>query len=119
MRETFGAIWWRSSTRFNPGHMTARAIETRRKPEADRVTADGENDGHRAACRLSGPRGGNIPRGGDDDDALCYEVGRERRQRLIVPVGPAFLDVDVAAFYETRLFQSLTEGISIETVGVR
>ena len=58
------------------------------------------------------------PRGGNGSHAHGYELGRKRRECLIVPAGPPLLDTDISALDEAALRQTLPKRVSIEAIGI-
>jgi hypothetical protein len=91
------------------GDMAARPVETCHQSEADRITAYGEDNWDRRTCVPSSARRGHVSGRCDGGHTLRHQLGRERRQGLIVTVRPPFLNADILTFVETGLLQTLAK----------
>lgn len=95
----------------------AGTIETCPQLEANRIATDRrEHDGNRRARLPRGACRDDVTGGGDGDDALRDQFGREPGERPVVAIRPTLLDADVAALDEARLCESLPERIGIEPI---
>lgn len=70
----------------------------RDKAELDGIAANSDQDWNRRGARLGGDCGRNSAYSGNQVDLALYQFGRERRQSIIMQLGPAILEGDVAPF---------------------
>src|SRR6516164_1126825 len=92
------------------GDVAARTIEARHQTELDRVGANVKHDWDRRGCGLGRNRRGAGARCDDHAHAAGDEVGGQRRQSLIVAIGPAEFEDDVLALDKACLSKALAEG---------
>src|SRR5262245_36497784 len=90
------------------GNISARPVEARDEPETNRIVAAHYDNRNSTGRRLG--RGDRRTIGED----CCYptidQVGSECWQAIIIIVGPAIFDSDVAALVITGHMQALTGG---------
>jgi hypothetical protein len=89
------------------GEIAARTIEAGDQPQLDRVERGGEDDRNSLRRRLCSI-GRELVRG-DHRHLPAHQVGRQRRQPLVMLVGPAVFQRDVAPLHIPGLAQSLTK----------
>ena len=75
----------------------------------------------RLCCKSRNPTTGRLRRqrrsrnsGGDHGDLPANQISRERRQLIILTLGPAVFDRHVAALGKAGFAQSLTEGGNVD-----
>jgi hypothetical protein len=88
--------------------ITARPGKAGDKTKPDRISRDGKNDGDRGSCRLRHQRRGR-PKRGNRGHLPANQVGRLRRQLVILTVRPSVFDRNVFALDVAGLFEALAE----------
>src|SRR5258705_9979396 len=92
-----------------PRRVAARSIQTGYEAELDRVVTAVEYDRDCGGCRFGCERRG-IASGCDNHSHLTTsQLGRERRQAIILALGPAIFDCDVLALDISEFLQPLLE----------
>ena len=91
------------------GRIAAGSGEAGDEPQLDRIGAGVEHDGDRCGRGLDRSSGSFAADRDDDGDLAANEIGRQRRHPLILALGPAVLDRDVAALDEASFLQALAE----------
>ena len=93
---------------IDPGCVAARPIEAGNQADFHRVSANDEDDGNRRRRRLGRERRGGAARRHDDSHAPADQLGRQRRQAIILALGPAIFDRYVLTLDVTDFTQPLT-----------
>ena len=97
-------------------HITARPREACDQAKPDRVIADGEHNGDCRSRRLGGARHGGALDCGDHADSSAHQFGRQRRQPIVLILGPAVFDGDVLALDIAGVLEGLAK--CAQTVGL-
>src|SRR5262245_57426256 len=91
-----------------PGQIPTGTTEACDEAKRDGIAAYGKYDRDGRCRRLGGQRP-DIGEGGDDVNAAAYQIGRERRQAIGPPLGPAILDGYILTIDKARLLETLRE----------
>jgi hypothetical protein len=89
-------------------HVAARSAQAGDKTQLDRVTPGHEYDRNRRGRRFGRQRRRCAARG-NDGDLLLNQIGRQRRQSVILAFRPAILDGRVLTVDVVGFFQALAE----------
>ena len=81
--------------KVNTCRVAAGPVEASDKPQLDRVITAGEHDRNCRCCRFSCQRGPDASSRSDDADLMPKQVADERRQSIVLTLGPAIFDRDV------------------------
>ena len=92
----------------HPGDVAARPVEAGDQTKCDRVTAAGKDNRNLCGRRLGGNRG-STPRCDDHVHLPTNQISRERRQSIILTLGPAVFDRHVAALDVAHFTQTVAE----------
>jgi len=92
-----------------PGGVAARPVEAGDQADLHGVGANAEDNGNRRCRRLGRERRGGAARCHDDSHALANQLGRQRRQAIILALRPAIFDRDILTFDVTGFTQPLAE----------
>src|SRR5262249_53453683 len=92
-----------------PCRVAAWPVEAGDEAELDRVVAGTEDDRNGRGCCFGSERRLRAPCGGDDGDVTVNQIGRERRQSVVLTFRPAILDRHVLTFGEPALPEALME----------
>src|SRR5215472_6377868 len=92
-----------------PCRVAAWPVEAGDEAELDRVVAGTEDDRNGRGCCFGSERRLRAPCGGDDGDVTVNQIGRERRQSVVLTFRPAILDRYVLTFGEPALPEALME----------
>ena len=71
------------------------------KAELDGIAANSDQDWNRCGACLGSDCGRDTAYRGNQVDLALHQFGRERRQSIIMQLGPAILEGDVAPFVVT------------------
>jgi hypothetical protein len=75
------------------GEIAARPVEAAHQAKVDRVESGCEHDRNSRGGRLG--REGGRAIGGDDVDLAAHQLRRQRRQPIVVVLGPTVFDRDI------------------------
>ena len=100
--------------KHHAGNIAARPAETGDQAGSNRINAGYGDDRNGGGCRLGCLRRYSV--GNDYGDWTANQIGRQRRQTVMVIVGPAILNRHILSFDESGLVQTLAER-SDEAVG--
>ena len=93
----------------DPGGIPARPIETGDMTHSDGIGRGSEDDRNDLGGRDRRPGGDVAAAGQDDRDLAADEIGRQCRQPIVLTLGPAIFDGQVAALDEARVAQAPVE----------
>ena len=94
---------------FTPVTLPPGLLRLATRPSCDRVAADGEDNRNGCGRRLGGKCRGSAPGCDDHVHLPANQIGRQRRQSIILTLGPAVLDRHVAALDIAGFAQALAE----------
>ena len=92
-----------------PVSIAARPGEAGDKTELDRIVADAEDDRDRRGRRLGRERRSEVPARGDHGHLTANQIGRQRRQAIVLTLRPAVFDRHVLALDIAGLLQALAK----------
>ena len=91
------------------GRITAGTGEAGDEAVAYQIVADVKHDGNGCSRRLGGQRR-IVAAGGDNHGHLSpHQIADQRREPIVLPLGPAIFDRDIATLYETGFLQTASE----------
>ena len=93
----------------DPSGVAAWPIEAGNKTDFHGIGTNDEDNRDRGGRRLGRERGCSANRCNDDIHAPANQFGRQRRQALVVTVGPAILNRDIPTFDVSGFAQPLAE----------
>src|SRR5262245_57491575 len=113
-----GISWRSSSNRFSgchhaeygdTGRVATGLIETRYQACGDWIAVSHEHNGDRSGCGLDHLRRRLAAGCSDHGHLTVYQIGRERREAIVVTLAPTVFDPNVLAIHEPGFFQTLEE----------
>ena len=97
--------------RGHAGEIAARPVQAGDQPERDRIGAGEEHDRNGPGRGLGGEHAEHLAGDGDHRDLSADQVGRQRRQPVVLLLRPAIFDRDVAALDIAGFAQALAERV--------
>jgi hypothetical protein len=99
----------RCAVKGHAGDVAGRTAEAWNQPHPDRVASDREHNRNGRGRRLCRQRRRGAADRRDQSNLSADQIGRERRQPLVIALRPAVFDRDVAALDEAHPTEALVE----------
>src|SRR5262245_54177437 len=96
--------------RGHTGEIGTRSIQASDKPECDRINAGDEDDRNGRGRSFGREHSKDVTGLGDYGDLLMDQIGRQRRQPMVLLLRPAILDGDIPTFDKAGFAQALAKG---------
>ena len=98
-----------SSVEGRTRDIAARPVEAGDEAELHRIAGGREDDWNRRGCRLGGQRRDGAAARVNDRHLAANQIGRQRRQAIILTLRPAVFDADIAVLDIAGVVQALAE----------
>ena len=105
------------SDHIDPGHIAARAIEPCHQTEPKWIPAADENDRNSPGHRFDRERGRRPAARDNQRNLTAHQIGRQLGYQIVLPLGPAKVDVDVLTLHISGFSQPVAK--SGDQVGER